>query len=418
MSQKLNNTNLLLFLGSNISVTFGLSMFTIIMTWLAYNGRGSLMDSAFVSIAMMVAQLLIAPIGGVIADRSNRKKVIVLCRLLSCVVIFIVFLHFYINGKLGIVIVSMAATFLLTILSTLSGPVQSTILRELVEKEKFSSVYGNFIALSGVSRLVGQGIAGFLLSWIGTSWSLLTILVVFIFGVLLIQFSKISTKPVNNYSESSSKLRELKEGWNYLINIPYLKWLLITACLTNVSHSSLTIAAPAIAKELGNGPQTFSLLTMSLVFGGLVCGVIGGRMTKKIKTGLAFGYLNLLTGLFTIIIAFSNSLILTCAAVFFLSFVITMDDIMYESIVMLLTDSRYRGRIKGLQVSIAMLLMPVAMLFGGYIGDLVGVRNLIIISSAFVFLAAIICFANKHVRSVYSGHYEHAVKNETMQIKL
>jgi MFS transporter, DHA3 family, macrolide efflux protein len=62
--------------------------------------------------------------------------------------------------------------------------------------------------------------------------------------------------------------------------------------------------------------------------------------------------------------------------------------------------------------------MPVAMLFGGYIGDLVGVRNLIIISSAFVFLAVIICFANKHVRSVYSGHYEHTVKNETMQIKL
>jgi MFS transporter, DHA3 family, macrolide efflux protein len=312
----------------------------------------------------------------------------------------------------------MAATFLLTILSTLSGPVQSTILRELVEKEKFPSVYGNFIALSGVSRLVGQGIAGFLLAWIGTSWSLLTILVVFIFGVLLIQFSEISTKPVNNYSESGSKLRELKEGWNYLINIPYLKWLLITACLANVSNSSLTIAAPAIAKELGNGPQTFSLLTMSLVFGGLICGIVGGRIIKKIKIGLAFGYLNLLTGLFTIIIAFSNSLILTCTAVFLLSFVITMDDIIYESIVMLLTDSRYRGRIKGLQVSIAMLLMPVAMLFGGYIGDLVGVRNLIIISSAFVFLAAIICFANKHVRSVYSGNYEHTVKNETMQIKL
>ncbi|BDG35869.1 MFS transporter [Saccharococcus caldoxylosilyticus] len=141
-------------------------------------------------------------------------------------------------------------------------------------------------------------------------------------------------------------------------------------------------------------------------------------MTKKIKTGLAFGYLNLLTGLFTIIIAFSHSLILTCAAVFFLSFVITMDDIMYESIVMLLTDSRYRGRIKGLQVSIAMLLMPFAMLLGGYVGDLIGVRNLIVISSACVFLAAIICFANKHVRSVYSEYYEHAVKNETMQIKL
>jgi hypothetical protein len=123
---------------------------------------------------------------------------------------------------------------------------------------------------------------------------------------------------------------------------------------------------------------------------------------------LIFGYLNLLTGLFTIIIALYNSLILTCTSVFLLSFVITMDDIIYESIVMLLTDSRYRGRIKGLQVSIAVLLMPVAMLFGGYIGDLVGVRNLIIISSAFVFLATIICFANKHARSVYS-RYEHTV---------
>jgi MFS transporter, DHA3 family, macrolide efflux protein len=116
----------------------------------------------------------------------------------------------------------------------------------------------------------------------------------------------------------------------------------------------------------------------------------------------------LLTGLFTIIIALYNSLILTCTSVFLLSFVITMDDIIYESIVMLLTDSRYRGRIKGLQVSIVVLLMPVAMLFGGYIGDLVGVRNLIIISSAFVFLATIICFANKHARSVYS-RYEHTV---------
>lgn len=406
-SSNLNSKDmpLILLLSSNVFTIVGTSFFTLAVSWIIYSMDQSLAQTSTVMIATQIAQIIFFPIAGIIADRANQKRIIVVCKLMALLLV-VCFFYSFLFSKEHIIIFAVVGTFTLTLLNSLITPVEATILPVMVGKEKLAAVYGRYLALNDVSELIGQGMTGFILAWLGATGSFLLIIIFFLFAFVLILFCKIQVETKITPVEKNNPFKDFIEGWHYIKTFPYLKNLLWSSSFANVTQALLLLAAPAIAYQVGNGAQTLSYFMIAVFLGGIFGAIISEKLLGKITTGLAFGIFNLLVGLFVVGMVFTYSIVIICIAAFFMSFFTMLQNILHEKVILLVIDSEFRGRIKGLQSSIAMMLMPIAVLIGGLIGDMIGVRNLVLIGSLFTFIAAAICLLNKHIRSVFVDYSE------------
>lgn len=189
-------------LGSGITA-FALGIFV-------YQQTGSATNFSLVTLCLFVPSVLLRPIGGVFADRFDRRIMIIIGDIGSATgIVFI--LASVLTGTVELWKIYSGVT-VSSIFVALQSPAYKAIITDLLTEEQFSRAAGMVQLASSAQHLLSPLIAGLLLSLSSIKIVLMIDISTFLFAVLTVTAIKSSLHPVINKKENSIS-SDLKEGW-------------------------------------------------------------------------------------------------------------------------------------------------------------------------------------------------------------
>jgi MFS family permease len=216
--------------------------------------------------------------GGAVADRMDRKRMVVGANVARAAVLLIL-VGTIVSGTVSIAIV-LAALFALGTAEVFADSASSTLVPNLVAKDDLgianARMQGAFILLN---QLVGPPIGAFLFA-VGVALPFATNAICFLAAAALI--SRIAvTMPVRT-GERTSLRTDLAEGVRWLVHHPPMRTLALTIFAFNVTFGAAWGVLVLYAGErLGLGPVGFGLLTTAVAIGGIIGTVSYGALERR-----------------------------------------------------------------------------------------------------------------------------------------
>ena len=227
-------------------------------------------DAFLVSMALMsqyLPFLVFGVYGGAIADRFDRKRMVVVVDLLRAAVLAVLVLTI-VTGNVNIAVV-LAALFALGTAEVFADSASSTLLPGLVAREDLGVANARMNgALLLTNSLVAPPIGAFLFA-VGMALPFATNAACFVLGALLI--SRVVTAPRPRSSGETHIWAEMREGVRWLVSHPPMRTLALTILAFNVTYGAAWSVLVLYATErLGMNEVGFGLLTTAVAVGGIV----------------------------------------------------------------------------------------------------------------------------------------------------
>ncbi|NKY12542.1 MFS transporter [Cellulomonas hominis] len=337
--------------------------------------------------------LLLSAWAGVLADRVNRRKLLMVTQGAQGVLAF----------GLGALVLSGHAELwhvyvfaaLLGAVAAVDQPVRQTFVAELVPAGRLSNAVGLNSTSFNAARLIGPGLAGLLIAAVGTGWVFVINGVSFaatILALLLMRTSELHPMPVAPRAKG-----QIREGIRYVRGRTDI--LVIMAVIGVVSTFGLNFqmtSALMARAEFGKGAGEYGILGSVLAIGSLGGALLAARRERprvRLVIGAAFGF-GVATGVQALMPTYVSYAV-ACIPVGLAS--LTMLTAANTTIQMS-TDPVVRGRVMSLYMIVMLGATPIGSPIVGWIGETFGPRWSIGIGSitALIVSAAAALWARKH----------------------
>jgi MFS family permease len=238
-------------------------------------------DPFLVSMALLsqfLPVLLFGVLGGAVADRMNRRRMVVVVDLLRAVVL-VVLVATIVTERVNIAVV-LAALFVLGTAETFADSASSAILPGLVHRDDLgvanARMQGAFLL---TNQLVAPPIGAFLFA-AGMALPFATNAACFALGALLV--SRVATSIATESREPSSLRADIAEGIRWLVAHPPMRTLALTIFTFNVTFgASWGVMVLYAHDRLGMDAVGFGLITTATAIGGVVGLVSYGRLERR-----------------------------------------------------------------------------------------------------------------------------------------
>ena len=326
--------------------------------------------------------------GGYLADRYDRKKIVVICQSLQFLFVFIL-LIFFVLGKINIGII-LISSLLIGISDSLSMPAFQSIVPSLVEKEDVSKAVALNSIQFNLSRILGPVLAGIMITSYGAAICYGANLLSFIPFFLSLYFIYPRSIHQKNIINIPRKLTpDFDDFKNIFIN-PNYQIPLLTVFITSL-FCPLLIFCPVIIKDIFHGgARELGWAMTAFGVGGVGGGIFSSFLTNKVTGSKYFSnFLSACLGLILILVAFCTSLYLLDFFLFITGALLTMSNTASNSLLQKLSDNQTRGRI----VSLFQMALHTGISFGSLITGAgsakFGIKSILILNG---FLAIIFQF--------------------------
>ncbi|WP_251038394.1 MFS transporter [Paenibacillus albidus] len=301
---------------------------------------------ALVTLCAFLPSILLSPLGGVLADRFDRRLLMMIGDLFSaCGLVFI--LMAVLTGEPALWQICLGVTFSSVFVSLLEPAYKATI-TDLLTEEQFAKASGLVQLASSSKYLLSPVIAGILLGFMDIQSILIIDISTFFVTLLTVFAVKRKMQIIHKAKARQSLIQDLKEGWEALISAKgVLHLTLILSVVTFYMGFLQTLFTPMLlpltdSRTLGT---IMSISAAGMLIGSLVIGIfsIGGKFTSVLAISLGFaGICFSLTGLST------NIYFITLAGFCFfaaLPFINTSADVMIRKNIANETQGRVWGMI-------------------------------------------------------------------------
>ena len=294
----LRHTNYRWYWISGIGMTGAQGLKQLTLAWLVLDLTGSVGQLGLVIFMQGVPTVLISLMGGVLADRYDRRALLIYTQLVPMVNIVIIAIltiagqvelwHIYVTS------IIFGAT------QALSMPARQAYIRSLVDKEDIMNAVALNSMLQHASRIVWPSVAGIMITLVGVGPTLIVNGVSYLVGIGAL-FMIHGTVPVFGQGRSSP-LREMADGLRYTWSVPATTLVMGLAISIGLFGLAFMNMAPGFARqELGFNAAETGLFMMvgglgSLV-GSMVLLVINVENKNRLFVGLVFVFAFSLIGL-------------------------------------------------------------------------------------------------------------------------
>jgi predicted MFS family arabinose efflux permease len=329
-----------MWLGACVS-TIGTFVQQFAQSWLVYDLTK---DPFYLGLDLFLGQLpiiLFSLVGGVFADRLDRKKLLLFSQYIQMTCAFALTVLFATHTVRVWHI--LALSFFVGLGQSFGGPAYSALLPKLVGPEDLANAISMNSIQFNLARIIGPTLGGLAYTLFGASWcfalngvSYLAVILSLI--VIKVQYVMPKTQ--------TSVLKSMKEGIKFIHDREGLTPLLVLAFCTTLFGFSLTGFLPVIVHTIFHqGPGTYELL---LVFSGAgsICGALLVAAIEKMKGQGRLAVLALFAlGLAMAGFAFSRRLPVSCALIFLAGTAVMASAALMLSLVQLIVADSMRGRV-------------------------------------------------------------------------
>ncbi len=350
-----------------VASSLGQWMQATALGWLALDLTDSESFVGLVAFCAGLPFLLISVPGGLLIDRFDRRKVLIVCQALAAIVSIAV-ATLVLTGVVRPWQLPIAA-FINGSLQAILNPTQQSIVPSLVPRERLTNAIGLMGAGQNMTRVVGPTIAGAVVGFVGTGQAfLLQALAVAVALGLLVRASfpsRLSTVSLNS-------LAALSEGFRTVMGRGDLRGLLLFACIPTLLVFPYISFLSVFARDiLDIGPQGMGFLMaasgMGAVFGSLFVASRPGPQTGKQLVIQAVLY-----GLVILVFSASRFLPLSIALLLVAGFLgasfMSANNVLIQHRI----DDNIRGRVIGIYM-LTWGLMPLGAMPMGILGASIGI---------------------------------------------
>ena len=168
MLRALRHRNFQLFFSGQLISLVGTWMDNIAEAWLVYRLTGSSLLLGTVAFAGQIPVFLLAPIGGMVADRWNRHRVVIATQATSMVLAGILAV-LTLTGRVKVWEVVVLAA-LMGVVNAFDIPARQAFLVDMVGREDLMNAIALNSSMFNSARVIGPSIAGILVASIGEGW--------------------------------------------------------------------------------------------------------------------------------------------------------------------------------------------------------------------------------------------------------
>lgn len=268
------------FAGQGVSLV-GNWMCNTASAWLAYDFTHSAWAVGVLTFANQIPILLFGPLGGVLGDRLDRRR---LLQVLQCLCLLL-------SGSMAALVALDLATFpLLLTMALLRGMVnavefpsrQSFVVALVDDKKDLPNAIAMNSSLFNVARLIGPGLAGALIAFAGPAWcfgldAASFVAAIFALGLVRVPERAASTaRPRNAFGDLAEGLRHVRHSPNLLAPLSIVPVIAFSGFVA-------TILAPVFAVEVFGGDARSLGSILSALGAGALCSalLLGSRSSVQ-----------------------------------------------------------------------------------------------------------------------------------------
>jgi len=360
-----------------------------------------LTDSAFmvgVVSACKMAGYIAAPFMGVIADRMDRRVLLIVASAVNLTVSVFMLVLFALGWLLlwHLIVLALASS----VTWAIDNPARQALVADLVETQDLT----NAIALNAVAVeitvVVGPALGGLLIPalGIGGAYGLIAAIYVLDLSVLL----RMRSRRLPDHSVHESPARSLIAGFRYALGNHTVLVLLVIAFMLNLVAAPYRYTfLPLFARYvLDAGPTGYGMLTAGAGFGALVAGLWFVSLGNVKGKGRLVVWSSFAWPLSLLLFAVSSSYYLSLALVFAAGFTQAIAWTVIAALMLSHTTESMRGRIMGLRTGVVIAL-PFGNFLAGATADQFGAPLALgaYSASAILIMLAIVLLAPKLYRS-------------------
>ncbi len=372
----------LYFFGQVVSMS-GTWIQSVAQMWLVYQLTGSGIALGVVTALQFTPVLLAGMWGGIVADRFDKRKILVITQAAAATLALVLGLLTAFEAVELWMIYLLA--FGLGCISVIEVPTRQSFVIEMVGEDQLSNAVGLNSTVFTSARVIGPALAGLLIAGVGIAWCFL--INAFSFAAVIVSLAKMDPERLHRSAPVERSKGQLREGLRYVWNTPILRTSLLMMAIIGTIAFNFRILLPVMAEEeFGGGAGTYGALS-ALMGVGTVLGALfaasRAEPTRKtlIYSAIAYGVLIIIAGMAPTLRLELIALVPMGAAG--LAFVATAN-----STLQLNADASMRGRVMALYSVVFLGSTPIGSPIVGWIGETFGVRAGFFISGFACLLAS------------------------------
>ena len=381
--QSLRHRNFRLFFTGQLISNSGNWLTTVALVLLVLHRTGSGFAVGLMTACQFGPILVLSAWAGLIADRSNKRRLLVTTQTLEMVESFtLAALAFLPHSPTWAFYATAAAGGCML---AFDNPVRRSFVTEMVGVDDVPNAVTLYSALVNASRIVGPALAGLLIVSVGFGWAFTVDAVSY--GFVLVALWMMRPEELRRVPATPRGRGQVREGIRYVTQVPEL-WIsfLMLAVIGTISYNFSVIFPLFIEQGLGGGDGAYTIVYSLFGLGALAGAIAVARRSYASFRNVVIGaaLLGVTLGVFA---AVPN---LTAAYVVVLAVGVT--SIMYmtatTAIVQVRADPQMHGRVLALQTVLLIGTTPIGGPLLGAVADALGPRSIVVIAAVAPLLAA------------------------------
>jgi len=360
-------------------------MQSVAQAWLVYSMTKSALLLGSVGFASQFPVFLVAPFGGIAADRVNRQRLVIATQTASMILAGIL-AWLTLSGRVQVWHI-FALAGLLGVVNAFDIPGRQSFLVDMVGKEDLMNAIALNSSMFNGARVIGPAIAGILVAKIGEGWCFAAnsiSYVAVIVGLLLMHVHS----PVR--VSKHSPIEDIVEGFRWVNQTRIIRALLLLIGLVSLVAMPYTVLMPVFADRVLHGGAR----GLGILMGATGVGALFGALTLAAKTGVkglgrwvAFSCAGL--GISLVCFSFSRSLWLSVALLLPAGYSMMLQMACSNTLIQTMVPDELRGRVMSVYSMMFMGMAPFGAFFGGALAHRLGAPFTVAVGGVACFMGAV-----------------------------
>jgi MFS family permease len=391
MLRSLRHRNFQLFFSGQMISLIGTWMQTIAQSWLVYRLTGSSLLLGVVGFAGQIPVFLLAPVGGMAADRWNRHRVVIGTQVSSMILAFIL---------AALTLLHIVRVWEICVLAALLGavnafdiPVRQSFLIDMVGREDLMNAIALNSSMFNGARVIGPAIAGLLVSWIGEGWCFFANAVSYIAVIAGLLWMKLG--PLGQARTDVSPFEHIAEGFRFVRRTKPILALMLLIGLVSLVAVPYSVLMPIFADRILHGGAR----ALGILMGATGIGALLGALTLATRRGVhGLGrWVGISAGSFgasLILFSFSRWFWLSVILLVPVGYSVMLQMSSSNTLIQAMVPDHLRGRAMAVYTMMFMGMAPMGALFAGAMADRVGAPMTVTIGGLTAMLGAAYFYRN------------------------
>ncbi len=364
----LRHRNFQLFFSGQLISLIGTWMQTVAQAWLVYRMTKSALLLGSVGFASQIPVFLVAPFGGITADRVNRQRLVIATQTASMILAGIL-AALTLTGRVHVWHIFVLAA-LLGVVNAFDIPGRQSFLVDMVGKEDLMNAIALNSSMFNGARVVGPAVAGILVARIGEGWCFAANAISYIaviIGLMLMHVHSLAR------ASSHSPIEDIIEGFRWVNQTRVIRALLLLIGLVSLVGMPYTVLMPVFADRILHGGAR----VLGILMGATGVGALLGALTLAAKTGVkglgrwvAISCAGLGISLFCF--SFSTRLWLSVALLLPSGYCMMLQMACSNTLIQTMVPDQLRGRVMSVYSMMFMGMAPFGAFFGGALAHRIG----------------------------------------------